>query len=403
MGGGGHGDNRLFTGAEETGQTRTAAGISTLAMPCIGEVLRAWRSSVRWMKPADITAKRGGAMNDTLLSLKEENKRLNEMVETDWLTGLYNRMAIEKKVNEVLKNRQLGVLLAIDIDNFKEINDRYGHIAGDRVLQGVAGILSKMVFPKDILARVGGDEFVIFMPISQDEAFIESRCQQIEQRFFNLPRSQFVISKLSLTVCGSSYQPGDNYSRLFNRADHLLLNEKGNRKKEKRTAYDRTLYPDHGKSLKVDMEQISRELSEPGQIQGAFCQDYESFVNIYRFMERRLKRIQSNIYSMLFTLTDKQGNFPVLQESSQLMEDLHEVIQSSLRSGDVFTRYSSCQFLLMVCDASGTETDSIAERILNKFNQHISCYDGYQIRYNRYPLKPVFSTNKIKNESASRQ
>ena len=85
------------------------------------------------------------------------------------------------------------------------------------------------------------------------------------------------------------------------------------------------------------------------------------------------------------------------------MEDLHEVIQSSLRSGDVFTRYSSCQFLLMVCDASGTETDSIAERILNKFNQHISCYDGYQIRYNRYPLKPVFSTNKIKNESASRQ
>ena len=97
MGGGGHGDNRLFTGAEETGQTRTAAGISTLAMPCIGEVLRAWRSSVRWMKPADITAKRGGAMNDTLLSLKEENKRLNEMVETDWLTGLYNRMAIEKK------------------------------------------------------------------------------------------------------------------------------------------------------------------------------------------------------------------------------------------------------------------------------------------------------------------
>lgn len=333
-------------------------------------------------------------MKDILLSLKEENRRLSQMVETDWLTGLYNRMAVEKRVSEFLKDKQHGLLFVMDVDNFKKINDRYGHIAGDCVLKGVAGILGKMAFPNDIVARVGGDEFVIFMPISQGEDFIESRCRQIEQRFLDLKQSQFVVSKLSLTVCGSSYQPGDNYNRLFNRADQLLLNKKGSRKNKKGIADSRSPYAGHEKSLKVDIEQIRCELSETRQVPGAFCQDYESFVNIYRFMERCLIRSQSSIYSILFTLSDKQGDFPILEESGQLMECLHEIIQYSLRPGDVFTRYSSCQFLIMVCNASDIETDSIAKRIQDKFHQHISCYEGYRICYIRYPLEPAFSKSK---------
>ena len=61
-------------------------------------------------------------MNDAFLSLLEENKRLSHLAETDWLTGLYNRMAVEKKVNELLSKRQCGVLFVIDVDHFKAIN-----------------------------------------------------------------------------------------------------------------------------------------------------------------------------------------------------------------------------------------------------------------------------------------
>ena len=57
-------------------------------------------------------------MNDAFLSLLEENKRLSHLAETDWLTGLYNRMAVEKKVNELLSKRQCGVLFVIDVDHF---------------------------------------------------------------------------------------------------------------------------------------------------------------------------------------------------------------------------------------------------------------------------------------------
>lgn len=356
-------------------------------------------------------------MADKLSMLREENKRLSRLAEKDWLTGLYNRMAVEERGSEWLKTGKSGTLFVLDMDNFKKINDRYGHIAGDRVLQGIAEVLEKMAFRTDIVGRVGGDEFVIFMPVSQEEAFIESRCRQIEQRFQKLPRPQFVVKRISLTVCGSCYQDGDDYQSLFDRADQKLLQEKAARKRQAETAESGT--DDRNSagitssasitrgastpggsgaasgttSLKIDIEQISRELSEPGHAEGAFCQDYDSFVCIYRFMERRLKRMHSEVYSILFTLTDGEGDFPSLQIRGKLMETLHECIRTSLRLGDVFTRYSSCQFLVMVCDATAAQSDAIAKRIQMRYEQQCSCAadGGCHLVYNRYPLKPAFS------------
>lgn len=333
-------------------------------------------------------------MKKVLLLLKEENRRLNQLAEKDWLTGLYNRMAMEHKVNEVLDSRQRGVMFVIDVDNFKAINDRYGHIAGDTVLKGIADMLGTLTLRNDLLGRVGGDEFVIFMPISQGPDFIKSRCRQIEQRFISLPPSRFAVSRISLTVCGSCYQPGDRYKDLFDRADQRLLQEKSGRRKQKGTAGNHGPYTDRDCSLKVDMAQLSRELSEPGDTEGAYCQDYESFINIYRLMERRLKRIQSDIFSILITVTDHEGDFPVLSERGTLVEMLYQIIRHSMRSGDVFTRYSSCQFLVMVCDAAPPDTVSIARRIQQKFNQHISQDSKYELWYDIYPLKPAFSADK---------
>lgn len=162
--------------------------------------------------------------------LREENQRLNKLAQTDWLTGLYNRMAVEQKVDDWLKSGRQSTLFVLDVDNFKGINDRYGHIAGDRVLQQIGELLSKLAFRTDIVGRIGGDEFIIFMPVNRDAGFIESRCWQIEQRFQDLPRSRFMVRKISLTVCGSGYQDGDDYQSLFDRADQNLLRAKAMKK-----------------------------------------------------------------------------------------------------------------------------------------------------------------------------
>lgn len=334
-------------------------------------------------------------MDNILTLLQNENRRLSQQAELDGLTGLYNRMTVEHKINQRLAENEGGVLFVLDIDNFKNINDRYGHLAGDQVLHGVARILQEGVFKNDILGRIGGDEFVIFMSVDPSPEFIGDRCRQIKRQFLNLPCPQFAVSRLLMTVCGSSYQKGDTYRSLFDRADQCLIKEKKLRKKRPSSAPGRRDDSKIMRSLEADMERVNLELSEPDAPAGAFCQDYDSFVSIYRFVKRRLQRVQSSVYSILLSLSDENGDFPDFPDRAVLMEELYETIRVSLRAGDVFTQYSSCQYLVMVSDATDTQTDAIAERIQKKFMGDSSAAVKYRLLYKRYPLTPAARTRSV--------
>lgn len=94
-----------------------------------------------------------------------EKQRMQHRVETDALTGLYNRVAISEKVGSWLKANPTGeaYMIMIDVDNFKTINDRYGHSVGDDVLCEVAKLLLSCFGDNSIFSRFGGDEFVGFL------------------------------------------------------------------------------------------------------------------------------------------------------------------------------------------------------------------------------------------------
>ncbi len=100
------------------------------------------------------------------LETKRRERELREKTVIDPLTGVYNRRyffeALEKNIEHSRRNRQNVFALAlIDIDNFKHVNDRHGHQAGDRVLAELADCLRTRIRPYDILARYGGEEFVV--------------------------------------------------------------------------------------------------------------------------------------------------------------------------------------------------------------------------------------------------
>ncbi len=105
---------------------------------------------------------------ETLSDLQKKNTKLEEMALTDSLTGAYNRRHFDNIMQEIDSERvrherkKTGkhYMLLVDLDDFKFINDTYGHAAGDAALQHIAGILSKLTRKTDSICRFGGDEFV---------------------------------------------------------------------------------------------------------------------------------------------------------------------------------------------------------------------------------------------------
>lgn len=86
----------------------------------------------------------------------------------DWLTGVYNRRGFEARVRSLISNGNAAVALIVcDVDNFKRINDLHGHQSGDIVLKQVAKALNDAVRKHDLLGRIGGEEFGIFLPATE--------------------------------------------------------------------------------------------------------------------------------------------------------------------------------------------------------------------------------------------
>ncbi|WP_172649474.1 sensor domain-containing diguanylate cyclase [Thiolapillus brandeum] len=149
---------------------------------------------------------------------------------TDTLTGIPNRYAYEEKLNHEYNRwkryHQPLSLMVVDIDNFKHINDKYGHRAGDKALRIIANQLQKMTRKTDLIARYGGDEFVLLLPETTAKGAMhiaEKLLDTIQTCAFH-----FRDKKVTITIsCGiSEFRDGDTPADAFERADQALYKSK---------------------------------------------------------------------------------------------------------------------------------------------------------------------------------
>ena len=136
--------------------------------------------------------------------------------EKDLMTGLYNRGSFEYYVKKRLESGEGGTFYMIDLDDFKVVNDTYGHLVGDRVIQGVAAHLKRMFRKQDIIARFGGDEFVILM---KDVPSVEIVTEKIE-KFLQEADNEFNVTKSAGIALGTG--ASIDYDALLDRADQAL-------------------------------------------------------------------------------------------------------------------------------------------------------------------------------------
>ncbi|MDN4611247.1 putative bifunctional diguanylate cyclase/phosphodiesterase [Arthrobacter burdickii] len=151
--------------------------------------------------------------------LRQAHLDMMKMAMSDALTGLANRVALMEGIEEALGQAANGAappaLLLLDLDSFKNVNDRFGHDAGDRVLQEVAARLNSVVRESDLVARLGGDEFAILLPAASKEV-----ATQVARRALEVLGEQIQLDSLHVTAKASI---GVRLGAPGQTADDLLL------------------------------------------------------------------------------------------------------------------------------------------------------------------------------------
>lgn len=170
--------------------------------------------------------------------LKMQLQELEEVATTDLLTGLKNRRGFEdafaRELDRTRRTKSIGgVLVVIDLDSFKAINDSYGHLAGDECLKIVAQALSHEVREMDTAARLGGDEFVLLLTDTTPELLL-TRVQNIAWGLNHLCLSWngFDIA-IHASVGMKPYGKGDKADAIFSAADNDMYADKKRIKSEK--------------------------------------------------------------------------------------------------------------------------------------------------------------------------
>lgn len=177
-------------------------------------------------------------LKQRLDALEQESNRLKASIEEqgekayiDPLTEIPNRLAYEKRgTEEHSRWQRYGAPLSLavaDIDFFKQVNDRYGHIAGDKVLKVIAKLLAEGLREADFICRYGGEEFVIIFPETQgDDAF--DVLEKVREKIASCP-FHFKKNPVQITVSFgvSQFNQGDNLITVFKRADKALYEAKG--------------------------------------------------------------------------------------------------------------------------------------------------------------------------------
>jgi diguanylate cyclase len=170
-------------------------------------------------------------LNVKLRELSVVNHKLNHLATTDALTGILNRSAFSNAVECWLERarhagRGTGALLVIDADRFKAINDRYGHECGDEALRRIAGALASTLRGEDIVGRLGGEEFGVFLPgvtNKQAEQVGERLREAVAGIAFQPSGSDH---RLSVSIGCAAFDRPAPYDELFRNADTLLYDAK---------------------------------------------------------------------------------------------------------------------------------------------------------------------------------
>lgn len=309
--------------------------------------------------------------------IEERDAKVKIEASRDHLTGLNNRRAAEIKINQFIMNKEKkGAFFIMDIDNFKLVNDNFGHIAGDYVLKKMATVLLENARDSDIVCRLGGDEFVIFFKGVIQRDFLKRKAEKLISDFTVIRSLDETMKETSLSIGIALLGiDGEDFEHLYVKADKSLYYVKQNGKGSYHfySEEDGVHEDENPNSTIMDIQHLMDMMRERGEKGGVLIVEYSEFQRIYGFIQRCVDRTKQEVQVLLFTLSHRFGEIV----SSEAMEDcvhtLENAIFQSLRRSDVSTRYSNSQFIIVLINSNYNGAELVVSRvssIYNEMNKH---------------------------------
>jgi diguanylate cyclase (GGDEF)-like protein len=215
-------------GAPRGGAAGSAPARLEQALSALAELNRAFAMSQHRLRTAEqrieTLGKRDSRIRQKFLRLAQEAAQVRHIAYHDELTGLPNRSLLFDRFTQAVaraarQDTQVA-LLFLDLDGFKRVNDRFGHAAGDKLLQQVAGRLSACIRASDTACRYGGDEFVVMLPQVDRQESAAAVAEKIRAGF----AAPFVVDASTITLTasiGTAVYPidGRSYRDLIHQSD----------------------------------------------------------------------------------------------------------------------------------------------------------------------------------------
>lgn len=312
--------------------------------------------------------------------IKKDNEELLSKLITEYinvskrddLTGLWSRSYIETKVDELIKehNKKLAILM-IDLDNFKKVNDNWGHTVGDNILLAVTSAIHNIITKEDIACRIRGDEFIICLTTittMQDTKkivlqFIRTIKEKIE--ILNLPIQISVSIGITMTP-----EDGSSFHELYLNANKALYQIKRQGKNNYcfYQGLEENIKHSDTQTTFLTIKDLKKLLQEKEiDYKNSYLKNLQKFKKSYQLLYQRIQKTKEPLLIIIFTLEDIRGFSLPKEELEQAMSRLILSVKNLLQTVDIAIKYEQ-QYIILLKYISKKHLNLMMDHIMNKYD-----------------------------------
>ncbi|WP_029320387.1 GGDEF domain-containing response regulator [Butyrivibrio sp. AE3004] len=313
---------------------------------------------------ADVLIKRV----ENILKNVEKIQGLKAAAETDPMTGLLNKASSQTEIGAMCRNTR-GVLMMIDLDSFKLVNDIYGHSMGDKILIRFAEIIRTAIRTNDIAGRMGGDEFIAFCQNVMDEKIIAEKTRYINEELLKSAK-EFMGEDMNIPLgasVGAVLAPseGTDFLTLYKKADKALYNVKQNGKHGHSLFVESENDKEADKQTASDIIQDMMILGERSKGKGAYSLNSDQFKLIYRFLCRVEDNYQVSNHYIIFTISPQGTDNDKVP--GEIGDSFYEVVKDALRGSDVVSQNGKNHVRVILLESETMNSEMIIKRIIDNW------------------------------------